>query len=64
MARTEKEGKIYNKENVKFVGLRLTVDLHRELKIELLKRDISFQDYLVGLILKDGMVKIDEEKHI
>ena len=51
------------KKKMKNMSIRLSEEDHLSLKIELVRNQISLQDYIYGLLLKDGKIKKETNSH-
>lgn len=59
-----KAEKIYETNDVAYISIRINKDIQSQLKRGLAKKNMTLQDYIAGLLIKDGMVKINEGKYI
>ena len=46
--------------NRKFLGIRVSPEFHKAIKLTALNNDVTIQDYILGLIMAD--VQVDQNK--
>lgn len=49
-------------ENKKLLGIRVSPELHKIIKLTALEKDITIQDYVVGLIMADVQISQNKTK--